>query len=344
MRREHVDERVAAELLARGARELPRDRSLGDDGQRLDRRDVAALDERLRRLAGRKVDRVERRISVGNGFIAARTTSSSPFEIPASIPPARLERRVRPGLDLVVGRRAALAGEREAVADLDPLHRLDPHQRRREPRVEPVLAGGVRAEPGKDAVRADLDDAAERVAVGPCGVDRLLPVLALAADLEHRAGDLDPELAQERLRDGAGRDEHGRMAGARPLERVAHVLVAVLQDTREVGVAGARQRHRLRALAGRLALGRPRVHPPRPVLVVAVPDDERERRSQRAPVPEAGEHLDLVLLELLARAAPVALLAPVQVGVDRGAVERRARRAARSGSPRAPARATRRRC
>ena len=36
---------------------------------------------------------------------------------------------------------------------------------------------------------------------------------------------------------------------------------------------------------------------------------------------EAGEHLDLVLLELLARAAAVALLAAVQVGVDRGAVE-----------------------
>ena len=252
----------------------------------------------------------------------ARTTSSSPFEIPASIPPARLERRCQAGLDLVVGRRAALASEREAVADLDPLHRLDPHQRRREPRIEPVLAGGVRAEPGKDARGADLDDAAERVAVGPCGVDRLLPVLALAADLEHRAGDLDPELAQERLRDGAGRDEHGRMAGARPLERVAHVLVAVLEDTGEVGVAGAWQCHGLRALPGRLAVGRPRVHPPRPVLVVAVADDERERRSQRAPVPEPGEHLDLVLLELLARAAPVALLAAVQVGVDRGAVER----------------------
>ena len=108
-------------------------------------------------------------------------------------------------------------------------------------------------------------------------------------------------------------------------------------------MAGPRQRHRLRALPRRLALGRPRAHPPRPVLVVAVADDERERRPERAPVPEPGEHLDLVLLELLARAAAVALLAPAQVGVDRGAVERRARRAGRSGSRRARARATRRR-
>ena len=84
---------------------------------------------------------------------------------------------------------------------------------------------------------------------------------------------------------------------------------------------GPRQRHRLRSLARRLALRRPRVHPPRPVLVVAVADDERERRAERAAVPQAGEHLDLVRLDLLARAAAVALLAPAQVGVDRRPVE-----------------------
>ena len=35
-------------------------------------------------------------ISVGSGFIAARTTISSPFEMPASIPPARFVSRYRP--------------------------------------------------------------------------------------------------------------------------------------------------------------------------------------------------------------------------------------------------------
>ena len=45
--------------------------------------------------------------------------------------------------DLVVGLRAALAGEVEPVADLDALHRLRPHQRRREPRVETVALGRV---------------------------------------------------------------------------------------------------------------------------------------------------------------------------------------------------------
>src|SRR5262249_19516653 len=82
-----------------------------------------------------------------------------------------------------------------------------------------------------------------------------------------------------------------------------------------------RQRDRLRALAVRLAFRRPRAHPPRPVLVVAVADDERERRPERAPVAQAGEHLDLVRLDLLARRAAVAGLPAAQGGVDRLAVE-----------------------
>ena len=130
-----------------------------------------------------------------------------------------------------------------------------------------------------------------------------------------------PISREQRLRDRAGRDDHRRVPRARALERVARVVVPVLHDAGEVGVAGPRQRDRLLALAGRLALGRPGAHPPRPVLVVAVADDERQRRPERPPVPQAGEHLDAVLLDLLARAAPVALLPPREVGVDRVAVE-----------------------
>src|SRR6185437_14632017 len=59
----------------------------------------------------------------------------------------------------------------------------------------------------------------------------------------------------------------------------------------------------------------------RPVLVVEVADDERERRPQGAAVPQPGEHLDGVLLELLPRAAAVALLPTREVGVDRVTVE-----------------------
>ena len=90
---DEVAERVAAELLACRARKLERDSRFGDDGERLDRRDVAALDERLCRLARLEVDGGSGFISVGSGFIAARTTISSPFETPASMPPARFVSR-----------------------------------------------------------------------------------------------------------------------------------------------------------------------------------------------------------------------------------------------------------
>jgi hypothetical protein len=62
--------------------------------------------------------------------------------------------------------------------------------------------------------------------------------------------------------------------------------------------------------------------------VVAVADDERERRAERPALPQSGEHVDLVLFDLLPRAAAVSLLAPPQVGVDRLLVEDEARRQA----------------
>ena len=135
--------------------------------------------------------------------------------------------------------RAALAGEREAVADLDALHGLDPHQRGGQPCVEPLLARRVRAEAREDALRAHLDDPAERVAVGTRRVDRGLVSLPLAADLEHRPGDGDAELREQRLRDRPCGDEHRRVPRARALERVADVFVPELEHAGEVGVARA---------------------------------------------------------------------------------------------------------
>ena len=171
--------------------------------------------------------------------------------------------------------------------------------------------------PGGTPRRAHLDDAADRVALRP----RLVDPRCAALLVDRRAGDRDPDRREQCLRDRAGGDVHRGVPGRGALERVPHVVVAVLEHAGEVGVAGPRQRDRLRSLAGRLALRRPRRHPPRPVLVVDVADDERERRAERAAVPEPGEHLDPVLLDLLPRRAAVALLAPLQVGVDRLAVE-----------------------
>ena len=60
--------------------------------------------------------------------------------------------------------------------------------------------------------------------------------------------------------------------------------------------------------------------------MIAISDDEREWRSQRLPVPEPCEHLHLVVLELLPRAASVALAPAAEVGIDRFAVELETRR------------------
>ena len=130
--------------------------------------------------------------------------------------------------------RAAHPGEREAVADLDALDRLDPGERGGEPRVEPVRLLGVRAEPGRDSGRPHLDDPAEGVPVAARRVDRGAdPVLAAgAADLERLARDRDPDRGEQRLGDGAGRDVNRGVARARALERVADVGEPVLQHPR----------------------------------------------------------------------------------------------------------------
>ena len=86
-------------------------------------------------------------------------------------------------------------------------------------------------------------------------------------------------------------------------------------------MSGPGQGDLFRALAGRFAFRGPGAHPPLPVLVVAVPHDEGKRRSKRAPMTKAGQHLDLVALDLLTRTAAVALLPAVEVCVDEVPIE-----------------------
>src|SRR2546423_8934009 len=108
------------------------------------------------------------------------------------------------------------------------------------------------------------------------------------------------------------------MTSACALERVAGVGEPELLPAREVGVARPREGDRLRALPARLAFRRPRAHPPRPVLVIPVRYHERQRCPQRPPVAKSGQHLDLVRLDLLARAPAIPLLPAAEVRVDLG--------------------------
>ena len=251
--------RVAAELLASGARELPGDRRLRDDRERLHRGHVAALDERRRGLARGEVDGCER-LHERRQRLHRRAHDDLLAVRHAALDAAGAIRRAPlVGADLVVRLRSAQLRKREAVADLDALDRLDAHQRRGEPRVEAVLAPRVRAEAGRNAGRAHLDRPAERVAVLARRVDggRIC-----ARDRQRLARHGDADLGEQRLRHRTGGDVHRRVACGRALERVPHVREAVLLHAGQVGVAGPRQRHRLRALALRLALGRPRAPSP----------------------------------------------------------------------------------
>ncbi len=63
------------------------------------------------------------------------------------------------------------------------------------------------------------------------------------ANTEHVADDLGLDLPQQLSGDGADGDPCGRFACAGALEDVPDVVVPVLDDAREVGVAGAGTRH-----------------------------------------------------------------------------------------------------
>src|SRR5207253_11296537 len=133
---------VAAELLAGGTRELPRDAGLGDNRERFDSCGVAPLDKRLRRFAGLEIDRRERphqrrewlHRCAHDDLLAVRNTRlDASSAIRLAIEAAVVTR------DLVVRFGAALAGEREPLADLDTLDGLSPHQRRRKPGVDAIV-------------------------------------------------------------------------------------------------------------------------------------------------------------------------------------------------------------
>lgn len=85
------------------------------------------------------------------GFIAARTRRTSPVDILPSVPPARpVARRIVPVSSRAIRRRRPSRGGRgdEAVAELDPLDRLDAHERAGEARVESAVPVHVEPRPG----------------------------------------------------------------------------------------------------------------------------------------------------------------------------------------------------
>ena len=248
--RDEVAERVAAELLARGARELERDGGLGDDGERLDGGDVAALDERLGRLAGLEVDRARAAASASAAASSPRGRRS----------PRRSRRRPRSrprgssrggaplvAADLVV-RLASRAARRARSRRRS--RRPSPPGCPSAPRRAARRAGppSSRTSRARRRRRARAPRRRRRACRGRRAPRRSARLELVRVERREPATSI-PISREQRLRDRAGGDEDGGVPRARALERVAHVVEPVLQHAGEVGVAGPRQRHRLRALA-----------------------------------------------------------------------------------------------
>ena len=251
------------------------------------------------------------------------------------------------GHDLVVGQGPAGAGELEAVAHLDALDGLDAHQGAGEPGVDPAVPVGVRAEPGRQAVDDDLDDAAEGVAVLVGGVDlghhrgagvgveaahrvgvQGLQVVAQGHDAGRRAhgAELDDVrhergpggLLHELGGDLAERHACGGLAGAGPLEHRAGFVEAVLLHADEVGVAGTRTRERCAPLEPGQRLGVDRIgrHDLLPLGPLAVADAQRDRAAERGAVADAADDLQVVGLEAHPGTASVAQATAGERGLD----------------------------
>jgi hypothetical protein len=122
------------------------------------------------------------------------------------------------------------------------------------------------------------------------------------AQLNDVAEQRDVDLREQRLRHRARSHPRRGLACGCALQHVAGVVEPVFLHAGEIGVAGAGLRQR----AGRLARRRLHLLRPFPGRPLAVADEDRDRRTERAAVAYAAEELRLILLEPHARAPAVA--------------------------------------
>src|SRR5215472_12860399 len=339
---------IAAVFLRHRVRERQTQHRLADDRCRRHRADVAAYDRRRCGCARREVDGCERlherrdRLDTHahDEILAVRHAALDAAGAIASAPDAavgRFERIVRLAADV--------SASRDALSDLDRLDGLDAHHRRRYARAEPIARLTVAADPDRHSRHAQLERPAERVAIFLRAVDpfdherrrrsvrtphgrightitigRLddLP-RAHVADLKNEAAHCDAEHTEILTCDLSESDTHRRLSGARALEHVTQVGVPELQTAGIVRMTRTRPRDRL-AAAGQ------RIHERAHVLVIAVADDDAERRSERHAAAKAGEELDRVVLDLLPPASAMPALPRGEGRIDRRDVQAQTRR------------------
>ncbi len=239
--------------------------------------------------------------------------------------------------DRVVDLEAGKPRRLKPHADLDAFDRLHGHDRLGEPAIELLVPLGVRAEAKGDALDADFDDPAERVAgpldlidhrlefvvlVGVQGVKEALVakglLLAKCAGLRldvdgSEGGDVakgrDAQRGEQLLRQGPGGDAGGRFPGAGPLQDRTN-RTEVLDRSAQIAVSRARGRQIVHAVD----------------FVVLVGDEQGDWAAQGHAPPDAAEDIGPVAFQPLPPAAAVASLTAVEFGVDQFGLEFHARR------------------
>ena len=221
----------------------------------------------------------------------------------------------------------------EAEAELDALECLNADHRRRDAAIQPAVPRHAASDTDRAAEDVRLDDPAggvlghllvvdegdHRLIRGRIGrVDlRCLAVLVQLApvfrrdldarhrraDAAHEAEDLDVELAEKTARQRPGGDARRGLARRSALECLAAIGRQPLDRPRQVRVPGSRSIE----WRSRLEIVQPRV---------LVDDHHRDRRGDGLVHSHAGEKLDLVGLDFLPSAAPVAALAASKLDVD----------------------------
>ena len=111
------------------------------------------------------------------------------------------------------------------------------------------------------------------------------------AELHDVAEDVDPDLAEEELGQGARSHPGGRLPRRGPLEDVAGIAESVLEHAGQIGMARPGLGEHL---GGESGVGRHLLLPLRPF---GVGDLDGDRRSEGSPVSDAGHQGDLVRLE-----------------------------------------------
>ena len=199
------------------------------------------------------------------------------------------------------------------ASNLDRLHRLQRHDRRRQQRIQPFIPLHIAAEAGRNVVRHHLKYSADRIAGAQNLIDFFLHALLgigvgarkqhfiLArqrlnllpgnftirnrnrAHRNHMTKNFDTQFAQEQFRERANRNPRRRFPRRSAFQNIARFREIVLQRARQIGVARTRRRHAFVFL--RIAgLNRQRLFP---ILPVAIFEHHGDGRADRLAVMDA---------------------------------------------------------